>query len=160
MPHPAPLRDLLQPGAGLILPGAFDAMAARLVEAAGFPALYLTGAGVANAWLGAPDMGLVSVTEVTAHIAACREAVAIPIVADGDTGIGAFYNTDKCDANLHGRQVLVDVVQQTNRNSRVPVAFHFFSFQARAFGREQCNFTQNEQPVQDDKNEDYNYFHK
>jgi 2-methylisocitrate lyase-like PEP mutase family enzyme len=90
--QPPVLRDLLQPGAGLILPGAFDALAARLVEAAGFPALYLTGAGVANAWLGAPDMGLVSVTEVAAHVAACREAVAIPIVADGDTGFGNALN--------------------------------------------------------------------
>ncbi len=92
MPQPATLRELLKPGAGLILPGAFDALAARLVESAGFPAVYLTGAGIANAWLGAPDLGLVSATEVAAHIAACREAVAIPIVADGDTGFGNALN--------------------------------------------------------------------
>ncbi len=86
------LRELLQPGAGLLLPGAANALAARLVEAAGFPAVYLTGAGVANGWLGAPDMGLTTATEVAAHVAACRDAVAIPIVADGDTGFGNALN--------------------------------------------------------------------
>ncbi len=86
------LRDLLNPGAGLLLPGAGNALTARLVEAAGFPAVYLTGAGVANWWLGAPDMGLTTSTELAAHIAVCREAVEIPIVADGDTGFGNALN--------------------------------------------------------------------
>jgi 2-methylisocitrate lyase-like PEP mutase family enzyme len=86
------LRTLLAPGAGLLLPGAGNALSARLVESAGFPAVYLTGAGISNWWLGAPDIGLTSVAEVAAHIAACREAVAIPIVADGDTGFGNAVN--------------------------------------------------------------------
>lgn len=87
-----PLRTLLAPCAGLLLPGAGNALTARMVESAGFPAVYLTGAGIANWWLGAPDIGLSSVTEVAAHIAACREAVSIPIVADGDTGFGNAVN--------------------------------------------------------------------
>lgn len=87
-----PLRTLLAPGAGLLLPGAGNALTARMVESAGFPAVYLTGAGIANWWLGAPDIGLTSATEVAAHIAACREAVSIPIVADGDTGFGNAVN--------------------------------------------------------------------
>ena len=86
------LQTLLHPGAGLLLPGAGNALTARFVEAAGFPAVYLTGAGIANWWLGAPDMGLTSATEVASHIAACRDAVRIPIVADGDTGFGNALN--------------------------------------------------------------------
>ena len=90
--HNKTLRKLLQPGAGLVLPGAGNALAARIIEAAGFPAVYMTGAGVANSWLGGPDMGLVSVTEMAAHVAAIREAVRVPIVADGDTGFGNALN--------------------------------------------------------------------
>ena len=90
-PH-RPLLDLLQPGAATLIPGAFDAMTARMVEAAGFPVVYLTGAGVTNALLGAPDLGLITATEMAAQIAACRAAVRIPIIADGDTGFGNALN--------------------------------------------------------------------
>jgi 2-methylisocitrate lyase-like PEP mutase family enzyme len=86
------LRHLLQPGAGVVLPGASNALAARIIEACGFPAVYMTGAGVANSYLGGPDMGLLSVTEMAAHLAAIREAVSVPIVADGDTGFGNALN--------------------------------------------------------------------
>lgn len=86
------LRKLLQPNAGLVIPGAGNALAARVIEAAGFPVVYMTGAGVANSYLGGPDMGLVSVTEMAAHVAAIREAVQVPIVADGDTGFGNSLN--------------------------------------------------------------------
>ncbi|MDQ2735209.1 MAG: oxaloacetate decarboxylase [Pseudomonadota bacterium] len=88
----ASLRKRLTRGAGIVIPGAADALAARIVEAIGFPIVYLTGAGVANAWLGAPDIGLTTSTELAAHISACREAVAIPIIADGDTGFGNVLN--------------------------------------------------------------------
>jgi len=90
--HHQTLRNLLRPGAGLVLPGAGNALAARIIEAAGFPAVYMTGAGVANSYLGGPDMGLVSVSEMAAHVAAIREAVQVPIVADGDTGFGNALN--------------------------------------------------------------------
>lgn len=86
------LRQLLRPGAGVVIPGAGNALAARIIEAAGFPVVYMTGAGVANSYLGGPDMGLVSVTEMAAHVAAIREAVRVPIVADGDTGFGNALN--------------------------------------------------------------------
>ena len=86
------LRDLLKPGAGVVIPGAANALAARIIESAGFPVVYMTGAGIANSYLGAPDMGLTSVTEMAAHLAAFREAVEIPIVADGDTGFGNALN--------------------------------------------------------------------
>ena len=86
------LKKLLVPGAGLLLPGAPNALTARMIESAGFPVVYMTGAGVANSYLGAPDMGLISVTEMAAHVAAIREAVKVPIIADGDTGFGNALN--------------------------------------------------------------------
>jgi 2-methylisocitrate lyase-like PEP mutase family enzyme len=92
MPNTPSLRDLLVRGAGIVIPGAANALAARLAESTGFPIVYVTGAGVANSWIGAPDLGLTTVTEMALHIAACREAVAVPIIADGDTGFGNALN--------------------------------------------------------------------
>jgi 2-methylisocitrate lyase-like PEP mutase family enzyme len=89
---PKTLRELLVAGAGIVIPGAANALAARIIETSGFPIAYVTGAGVANSYLGAPDMGLTTATEMVAHIAACREAVAIPLIADGDTGFGNALN--------------------------------------------------------------------
>ena len=88
----ASLRTLLRPGAGVLIPGAANALAARIAEAAGFEAVILTGAGLANTFLGVPDLGLTSVTEVADNVAAMHEAVSIPIIADGDTGFGNALN--------------------------------------------------------------------
>ncbi len=90
-PHAA-LRRLLTPGAGLVIPGAPNALTARIIENAGFEAVYVTGAGIANAYLGVPDVGLTTATEVAQHVAAVRDAVRIPIVVDGDTGFGNAVN--------------------------------------------------------------------
>lgn len=86
------LRRELVAGAGLMMPGAGNALAARFVERAGFRTLMVSGAAVANSYLGMPDIGLVSVTELAGHVAAIREAVTIPILADGDTGFGNALN--------------------------------------------------------------------
>ena len=91
----ARLRQLLSPGAGTLMPGAGSALTARIIEQEGFDVVYLTGAGLANTYLGAPDMGLTTVTEVTAHIMAMREAVELPIFADGDTGFGNPLNMQR-----------------------------------------------------------------
>ena len=80
------MRRELVAGAGHIMPGAANALAARLIEAAGYKMMMLSGAAVANTYLGMPDIGLVSVTELAAHVAAVRDAVGIPILADADTG--------------------------------------------------------------------------
>jgi 2-methylisocitrate lyase-like PEP mutase family enzyme len=88
----ADLRRRLVAGAGLLVPGAPNALAARIIEAAGFDAVYVTGAGLANAYLGAPDIGLTTVTEVADHVAAIREAVAVPVIVDADTGFGNALN--------------------------------------------------------------------
>lgn len=87
------MRRLLVEGAGHIMPGAGNALAARVIEAAGHKMMMLSGAAVANSYLGVPDIGLVSVTELAGHVAAAREVVGIPILADADTGFGNAINT-------------------------------------------------------------------
>jgi 2-methylisocitrate lyase-like PEP mutase family enzyme len=87
------LRRTLHKGAGAIVPGASNALAARMIERLGFPAVYVTGAGVANSFLGVPDIGLLTVTELAANVAAMRECVAVPLIVDADTGFGNAVNT-------------------------------------------------------------------
>ena len=86
------MRRELVAGAAHIMPGAANALAARLIEAAGYKMMMLSGAAVANSYLGMPDIGLVSVTELAGHVAAVRDAVGIPILADADTGFGNAIN--------------------------------------------------------------------
>ncbi len=88
----AKLRKILTAGAGQLIPGASNALAARIIEEAGFPIVYLTGAGLANSYLGGPDMGLTTASEVVWHLSAMRDAVEVPIIADGDTGFGNALN--------------------------------------------------------------------
>lgn len=87
------MRRELVAGAGHLMPGAANALAARVIEAAGYKMMMVSGAAVANTYLGVPDIGLVSVTELASHVAAVREAVNIPILADADTGFGNAINT-------------------------------------------------------------------
>ncbi|MDQ3028119.1 MAG: oxaloacetate decarboxylase [Pseudomonadota bacterium] len=87
------MRAKLVAGAGHIMPGAANALAARVIEAAGHEMMMVSGAAVANTYLGVPDIGLVSLTELASHVAAVREAVDIPILADADTGFGNAINT-------------------------------------------------------------------
>lgn len=91
------MRELLESreaerGGPLILPGAADALTARLIEELGFEAVYLTGAGVTNRHLGVPDLGLITLTELADHVEAIRNAVDIPIAVDADTGFGGPLN--------------------------------------------------------------------
>jgi 2-methylisocitrate lyase-like PEP mutase family enzyme len=82
------LRAALAADEPLVLPGATDALGARLVESAGFRAVYATGAGLANAQYGIPDIGLVSLGEVVDHAARLTESTVLPVVVDADTGYG------------------------------------------------------------------------
>ncbi len=86
------MLDLFAPGRATLMPGAHNALSARIIEAAGFETLLFTGAGFANTYLGVPDMGLTSLKEVVDQVAAIRDAVDIPILADGDTGFGNALN--------------------------------------------------------------------
>jgi 2-methylisocitrate lyase-like PEP mutase family enzyme len=83
---------VLEGGSPLLLPGVPNALGARVVEELGFEAVYLTGAGISNSYLGVPDIGLLTMTEIVQHIAAVRNVVDLPIVADGDTGFGNAIN--------------------------------------------------------------------
>jgi 2-methylisocitrate lyase-like PEP mutase family enzyme len=85
-------RAMLKPGAAVILPGVANALAARVVDDCGFGAAYVTGAGIANTFLGIPDNGLVTLTELTDHVIAIREVFAGPLMVDADTGFGNALN--------------------------------------------------------------------
>jgi 2-methylisocitrate lyase-like PEP mutase family enzyme len=86
------LRQAITPGAARIMPGAANALTARVIEATGHEMLFVSGAAVANSFLGIPDIGLVSLSELAAHVAAIRDAVDLPMVVDADTGFGNPLN--------------------------------------------------------------------
>jgi 2-methylisocitrate lyase-like PEP mutase family enzyme len=87
----ASLRDRLSAGPALMAPGAYDPLSARMVELAGFEAVYLTGGGFARAQ-GFPDLGLVTLSESVEHVARVADTVTIPVIADLDTGYGNALN--------------------------------------------------------------------
>ena len=84
----AALRSLLDGPDATIVVGAVNALSARLVERAGFACCFVTGAGLANAQFGLPDIGLVTMTEVVNEAARICDAVDIPVIVDADTGFG------------------------------------------------------------------------
>jgi 2,3-dimethylmalate lyase len=86
------LRALLERPGPLVLPGCSDALTARLAVEAGFEAVYATGAGISNALLGLPDVGLATMTELADQAARIVAAVEVPVVADIDTGFGNAIN--------------------------------------------------------------------
>src|SRR5438105_1687715 len=88
------LVEILRGDALAIAPGAYDALTARLVEQAGFPVVYMTGAGVAAA-RGFPDYGLISLDEMADSVAALARAVRVPVLADADTGYGNELNVTR-----------------------------------------------------------------
>jgi 2-methylisocitrate lyase-like PEP mutase family enzyme len=89
------LKKELTQGAGLLVPGAANALTARVIAFVGFKALEVTGAGIANTYFGVPDVGLVTATELTEHVVAIRDAVEIPILVDADTGFGNVLNVGR-----------------------------------------------------------------
>jgi 2-methylisocitrate lyase-like PEP mutase family enzyme len=82
------LKQILQRRSGTILPGTPNALIARVIDRLEFDAIYLTGAGIANMSLGIPDIGLVTLTELTTHLSAITEIVQLPVLVDADTGFG------------------------------------------------------------------------
>lgn len=85
------LRSLLQSGTHAV-PGVFNAATALLAERAGFPILYVSGAGTANGVAGFPDVGLMSLEEMARHARYTTTAVSVPVIADADTGFGEALN--------------------------------------------------------------------
>jgi methylisocitrate lyase len=79
----------------VVLPGAFNALTARAIEHAGFEALYLSGAALANSVVGVPDIGLTTLSEAAAHAARCAAVTTVPIIMDADTGFGGPENAGR-----------------------------------------------------------------
>ena len=91
----ARLRLLLDSGRAVPIVGAYDALTARLVERAGFPAVYVGGYALSATQLGLPDVGLLTMTEMLDAVRRICAAIDIPVIADGDTGYGNHVNTDR-----------------------------------------------------------------
>ena len=94
MNAPSQLRDLLTSGDLIVAPGVFDGLSARLVEMAGFSAVYGSGGAVSRA-IGLPDIGLLSLTEVTEQMRRIVDSTDLPVIADADTGFGNAINTHR-----------------------------------------------------------------
>jgi 2-methylisocitrate lyase-like PEP mutase family enzyme len=81
------LKNMLKENRIVVAPGAYDGLSARLVEQAGFPAVYASGGAIARS-TGVPDMGLISPDEIVTRLSEIVEAVGVPVIADADTGYG------------------------------------------------------------------------
>lgn len=86
------LKALVNAKRGVIVPGAFNALSARLIADLGYEAIYVTGAGVTNMWFGMPDQGFMGLAEIADHTARIRDAVDVPLLVDADTGFGNALN--------------------------------------------------------------------
>jgi 2-methylisocitrate lyase-like PEP mutase family enzyme len=88
----ARLRELIARGPTLYVPGCYNAMSARVLESAGFGAIYMTGYGTSLSLTGLPDVGLTTMSEMVANARYIASAVRIPLIADADTGFGNAIN--------------------------------------------------------------------
>ena len=88
----AGLRALVTKKQGLVVPGAYDGVSARLVQDAGFPAVYMTGYGTAASRLGLPDLGFAGLSEMADHARNLASVLDVPLIADADTGYGNALN--------------------------------------------------------------------
>jgi 2-methylisocitrate lyase-like PEP mutase family enzyme len=86
------LKEIAARRQAVQVPGAANALFARVIEHLGFEAVYVTGAGIANMHLGAPDIGLTTLTELANTVSAIADAVEIPLIVDADTGFGNAVN--------------------------------------------------------------------
>src|ERR1700744_1639270 len=86
------LKTLVNARRGVIVPGAFNALSAKVIEDLGYEAIYVTGAGVTNMWLGMPDQGFMGLHEISDHTPRIRDAVSVPLIVDADTGFGNALN--------------------------------------------------------------------
>ena len=86
------LRTLVETKQGLVVPGAYDGISARLVQQAGFPAVYMTGYGTAASRLGLPDLGFAGLAEMADHARNLAAVLDVPLIADADTGYGNALN--------------------------------------------------------------------
>jgi 2-methylisocitrate lyase-like PEP mutase family enzyme len=88
----AAFRQKVAARQAILVPGAFNAMSARIAVDLGFEAVYVTGAGVTNMSLGLPDLGFIGLNEIAEHTSRMRDAVDVPLIVDADTGFGNALN--------------------------------------------------------------------
>ena len=86
------LKALAGARRGALVPGAFNALSAKLIEDLGFEAIYITRAGVTKMWFAMPDQGFMGLHEIAEHTARIRDAVQLPLIVDADTGFGNALN--------------------------------------------------------------------
>jgi 2,3-dimethylmalate lyase len=86
------LAELIRGREPILAPGAYDALTARMIEQAGFPAVYMTGFGTSASLLGRPDVGLLTMSQMVDNARRIAQAVDVPVIADADTGYGNPLN--------------------------------------------------------------------
>jgi len=89
------LRQMLREPGIIMAPGAYDCLTAAIIQRAGFPAVYMTGAGTSISRLGYPDLALATMTEMIANAASIAGTVDVPVIADADTGYGGVLNVQR-----------------------------------------------------------------
>ncbi|KHK60015.1 carboxyvinyl-carboxyphosphonate phosphorylmutase [Burkholderia sp. A9] len=111
----AKFRTAVMERRGLLMPGAFNALSARVIADTGFTALYVTGAGVTNMSLGLPDLGFIGLSDIAEHTSRIREVVDLPILVDADTGFGNALNVRHTVRTLE--RVGADAIQFEDQTS-------------------------------------------
>lgn len=86
------LKDLVNAKRGIIVPGAFNALSAKIIADLGYEAIYITGAGVTNMHFAMPDLGFIGLSDIAEQTRRIRDAVDIPLIVDADTGFGNALN--------------------------------------------------------------------
>lgn len=94
------LRALLQRKKIVVAPGAYDTLSALLIEQAGFDAIYMTGNGQASSMLGLPDVGFITLTEMTERVRNTRAVTSAPLIVDADVGYGTYINVYRAVRDL------------------------------------------------------------
>ena len=102
---PRTLRARLNAPGLVVAPGCHDALGARILEQAGFEAVYMTGNGLSAAMLGAPDLGLLTLTEMASRARAIAASISVPLIADADTGYGNLNNVARTIAEYEAAGV-------------------------------------------------------
>jgi 2-methylisocitrate lyase-like PEP mutase family enzyme len=98
--HIETLHQLLAEKRGVLLPGAANALSARIIADLGFEAVYLTGAGLTNMHLGLPDLAFMDLSQLVEHTMAIRDTIALPLIVDADTGFGNALNVGRAVSML------------------------------------------------------------
>ena len=114
-------RQLLNEPGIIMAPGAYDCVTAKLIETAGFPAVYMTGAGTSVARLGYPDLALATMTEMLDNAGAIASTVEVPVIADADTGYGGVLNVRRTVRQYERSGVAALHLNQSQGETRICV---------------------------------------